>query len=150
MCDAMNVIDKLNEEFDEVQNKNIELEKQLREKDRQLESYKSELNFRRLQSDFNSTLSPMQCDPMNVGIFIDNNLQFIKDNNILGPCKDDLEEYEYHCKIIDQRKNDPEFSVKAYYYDNIQGLLDELSMPLKIWFTHGEKHWLEKNKPEVL
>ena len=132
----MNVIDKLNEEFDEVQNKNIELEKQLREKDRQLELYKSEINFRRLQSDFQEK----SLDIHTLEIFIDNNLQFIKDNNILGPCKDDLEEYEYHCKIMDQRKNDPEFSPEAYYYDNIQGLLDELFMPLKIWFTHGEKY----------
>ena len=141
MCDAMNVIDKLNEEFDEVQNKNIELEKQLREKDRQLELYKSEIYFRRLQSDFQEK----SLDIHTIEIFIDNNLQFIKDNNILD--KDDLEEYESHYEII-QEIEDPE----PYWYDNIQGLVDEFIPVLHNWFTCEAKKFDtdEKFAPMVM
>ena len=51
MCDAMNVIEKLNQEFDEVQNQNQELKKELKEKDNKILYLEKSIEFRRVNQE---------------------------------------------------------------------------------------------------
>ena len=80
-CGAMNIVEKLNKEFDEIQNKNIKLEKENIKKDNIIKEQENKLQILAYYSDFANNASGR--DVGDLILWLDNHGAFLRDNAVI-------------------------------------------------------------------
>ena len=124
MCDAMNVIEKLNQEFDEVQNQNQELKKELKEKDNKILYLEKSNEFRRVNQE-----SSRDCFD-----WIMNNFDFLHNPDIFYIIRGNLLEVERlneeGTQLSDNNLTDPE----GFFYEFIEDKVIEICDSLEAYF----------------